>query len=125
MVQIKRKSQDNITKISTIIIILQKLAWFRYSCNFFSIQSGWKDMTYRDVLPIWWSMCWRGFLVGTILGTIAGFFAGFAAGLLGYPEAGGFWGGIAGTVVGIPVSIWATKVAIDKHDLRPAKARNL
>lgn len=76
-------------------------------------------MTYGDALPIWWSMIWRWFLGGAIAGSLAGFVAGFLAALLGNPEAGGLWGGIAGTITSIPVSLWAMRAALNKHHLRP------
>lgn len=74
-------------------------------------------MTYREVLPIWWSLFWRMTLVGAIAGFVAGFIAGFIAGALGYPGSGPLWGAIAGTLVYLPVSIWALRAAINKHDL--------
>ena len=77
-------------------------------------------MTYSEVLPIWWSMVWRGFLGGAAAGFLAGAFAGFVAGLLGHLDAAAAWGGIAGTIVAIPVSLWAMRAAINKHNLRPA-----
>ncbi len=79
-----------------------------------------KFMTYGEVLPIWWSMVWRGLLGGFIAGFIAGFIVGFVGALLGHADAAAFWGGIAGLIVGLPVSLWAMRTAINKHHLRPA-----
>ena len=79
-------------------------------------------MTYGEVLPIWWSCLWRAALGGIVAGSIAGFFAGIVAGIVGQPEAAGVWGGIAGWVVSIPVSLWAMRAAINKHDLRAANS---
>ncbi|NHF71675.1 hypothetical protein G7044_00795 [Paracoccus sp. 12-3] len=81
-------------------------------------------MTYREVLPIWWSMTWRSFIFGTVAGFIAGAIAGLAAGMLGHPEAGGLWGSIAGGLVAIPVSLWAMRAAINKHEFRPAQTQH-
>ena len=77
-------------------------------------------MSYGEILPIWWSMVWRGFLAGAVIGFVIGFGVGFLAALLGNPDAAGPWGAIAGTLVSIPVSLWAMRAAINKHHLRPA-----
>lgn len=79
-------------------------------------------MTYGEVLPIWWSMVWRGFLVGAAAGFVAGFVVGFGGALLGHPDASGLWGSVAGMIVSIPVSLWALRAAINKHNLRPAQS---
>lgn len=78
-------------------------------------------MTYGEVLPIWWSMVWRGFLGGAAAGFIAGFIIGFVGGMLGQADAAAFWGGIGGLIMAIPVSLWAMRAAINKHHLRPAQ----
>ena len=79
-----------------------------------------KFMTYGEVLPIWWSMFWRGVLGGVAAGLIAGGAAGFVAALLGHVDAAATWGEIAGAIVAIPVSLWAMRAAINRHYLRPA-----
>ena len=78
-------------------------------------------MSYAEILPIWWSMTWRGVLAGTVAGALAGAIAGFLAAVLGSPDAAGSWGAIAGAVVAIPASLWAVRAAINKHHLRPAE----
>lgn len=75
-------------------------------------------VTYTEVLPIWWSVTWRGFLAGALAGFVLGGIVGFIAYAIGQPEAGGQWGGIAGTLSAIPVSLWALRAAINKHQLR-------
>lgn len=80
-------------------------------------------MTYGEVLPIWWSMAWRGILGGAAAGFAAGFLLGFIGALLGQAEMASLWGGVAGMIVAIPVSIWALKAALNKHNLRPVKSQ--
>lgn len=79
-------------------------------------------MTYGEVLPIWWSMIWRGVLGAAVAGFIAGFIVGFIGAMLGQADAVAFWAGIAGLVVAMPVSLWSMRAAINKHHLRPAQS---
>ncbi len=76
-------------------------------------------MTYGEILPIWWSMVWRNLIAAPIVGFIIGFVVGFLGGVLGYPDLGMLWGLIAGAPIGILVSLWAVRAAINKHGLRP------
>lgn len=72
-------------------------------------------VTYAEILPIWWSFIWRSVLAGMLAGAIAGAIIGFVAGMLGYSEAAGPWGSIAGLLAGILVSIWALRATINKY----------
>jgi predicted PurR-regulated permease PerM len=60
-------------------------------------------------------------LGGAVAGFIAGFIIGFIGAMLGQADAAAIWGGIAGLIVAIPVSLWAMKAAINKHHLRPTQ----
>lgn len=71
-------------------------------------------MTYSETLVVWWSFFWRGVLAGFAAGAAAGFAVGVVAGLMGVPENGAIWGGIAGWIVGLPVSVWALRAALTK-----------
>ena len=57
-------------------------------------------MSYAEILPIWWSMTWRGVLAGTVAGALAGAIAGFLAAVLGSPDAAGSWGAIVWLLTG-------------------------
>ena len=75
-------------------------------------------MTYRDILPVWWSFFWR-WLVGSM---VAGFFLGALAGglsavIVGNLSYSGIAGAIAGWVSGLLLSIWALRASINKHHL--------
>lgn len=76
-------------------------------------------MTHAEVLPIWWSMVWRGALAGALAGFLAGFLVGFVLAILGQADQTEFWGGLAGMIVAIPLSLWALRAAMNKHRLRP------
>lgn len=77
-------------------------------------------MTFKQVLPIWWSFFWRSSLVGFLAGIVAGFVIGFVFQITGYGHLARQWGSIAGLLVGIPVSLWALKATLEKHRLFPA-----
>lgn len=75
-------------------------------------------MTYDEVLPIWWSFAWRWAIVGTIGGYFAGVMEGLVGALVGFPGIETL-SAASGLLVGVPISIWATRAAINKHGLRP------
>lgn len=74
-------------------------------------------MTIEKVLPIWWSFVWRATLAGIGLGFFLGFIGGFIAAATGHPEIAATAGALFGYLGSIPASIWALKVAIEKHNL--------
>ncbi|MGB0906501.1 MAG: hypothetical protein ACPGVT_03325 [Maricaulaceae bacterium] len=74
-------------------------------------------MTFKETLPMWWSFAWRGTLAGAVLGLVFGMFAGLLAALSGNPDSAGQWGSYAGTIAGIPASMWAFYATINKHEL--------
>ncbi|WP_375259588.1 hypothetical protein [Citreimonas sp.] len=76
-------------------------------------------MGYKEVLPIWWSIVWRGTLVGFLAGFVAGAIIGFAFTIMGYAEVVAPLSSGAGLMLGILASLWATKSALNKHRLRP------
>ena len=80
---------------------------------------GRSEMSYGEILPIWWSVIWRMTLVGTASSYVAGFIAGFLLAMSGHTGDGALWGGIAGFLVSIPISLWAVRSAINKHQFRP------
>lgn len=76
-------------------------------------------MSYGEVLPIWWSVVWRGMLAWVAVACAVAFIAGYISVSLSNPDAAAFWGAIAGMLVSIPVSVWALRAAINKHHLHP------
>lgn len=76
-------------------------------------------MTYREILPIWWSMTWRSVIAGAFFGGMAGEFAGFAAAWVGRADLAGPWAEVVIWIVSIFAGIWALRAAINIHMLRP------
>ena len=69
-------------------------------------------MTYRSVLPIWWSFTWRSLLAGVIAGIVLGFVAGFAFALMGRPDLGAPVSGVLGFIGGLAASVWGMRSAL-------------
>ncbi len=74
-------------------------------------------MTIEGVLPVWWSFIWRCGAFSMLVGAFLGFCAGFILALNGHPELGRPMGALLGWLGSIPVSIWALKAALEKHQL--------
>jgi len=72
-------------------------------------------MTYKQIIPAFWSFLWRSTLVGVSAALAAGFIAGFVAGFTGYVEYSEHAGGVAGWIATVLVSLWAFRAAIIKH----------
>lgn len=77
-------------------------------------------MSYRDMLPVWWSFTWRMALVGMIASAVARFVVMFLAAIAGGAGIAGPLGDISGLLAGILVSLWALRSAINKHHFRLA-----
>jgi hypothetical protein len=74
------------------------------------------DLTWGRVIPIWWAMVWRAFIVGTLMGAVAGAVAGALYVLIGGPPTHSVVvGAIAGYVLSVPVSMWALRVGLRKR----------
>jgi Na+/proline symporter len=71
-------------------------------------------ITWENILPVWWSFYWRATIFGLIAGAIVGALAGFVLGAMNKPELIPYAGGIAGFVVGLPISIICLKIAFEK-----------
>jgi len=76
-----------------------------------------KYLSYKQTIPIWWSMFWRNTVFGFLAGGLAAFLAGIVAGSLGFSGSVPLLSAAAGFLAGVPVSIWAFKQALTKHEL--------
>ena len=74
-------------------------------------------MTYREVIPIFWSFLWRTILGTILLGFSLGFLAGVAAAWMGRPGDAENWGAIAGFLATYPAAFWAFRAALNGHRL--------
>jgi len=73
------------------------------------------EITYKNVLHIWWSFFWRALLFSVVAGGVLGGIFGFIAGALGVNlELIGQVAGILGYLISIPVSIFVFKRALEK-----------
>ena len=73
------------------------------------------EVTWGKATKIWWSMAWRGVLVGLLGGFIAGLFIGFIGAALGISEQTiSALATLSGLVVGIPIGIWVVKYVLGK-----------
>ena len=75
-------------------------------------------MTYKDVLPIWWSFTWRGILSGAAAGFVVGFIVGLVFHLIGQSDIARTASALLGGMAGIATSIWAMRSALIKHSLQ-------
>ncbi|MEP2989677.1 MAG: hypothetical protein ABJN65_12770 [Parasphingorhabdus sp.] len=82
-----------------------------------------EQLTYKKILPIWWSFFWRSSIVGFFAGGLASFVVGLILGTLTLTSNPLIISTLVGLAVGIPISIWAVRQALIKHkiklDLRP------
>ena len=69
--------------------------------------------TWGNVSRLWLAMFWRSFVFGLISGFALGFIFGFLNAILRLhlPPLGG----VIGLIGGIPVSIWALKLALSRR----------
>lgn len=72
-------------------------------------------VTWGDALPVWWSICWRGFIYGFLGGFALGFMGGVIAALIGAPEKAVIFGMAGGYIAALPASLLAVKQAITRH----------
>lgn len=81
-------------------------------------------ITWKQTLPVWWSVAWRGFLYGLVGGFILGFIGGVIA-AMNDPSMATTYGRIGGYVAAIPASMLAIKQALSAHlDSLAAIAQN-
>ena len=73
-------------------------------------------MNFEIILSIWWSFIWRTALVGALTGSFLGLTGGFIVGATGHPELGATVGALFGYLGSIPVSVWALRAALIKHN---------
>jgi hypothetical protein len=77
------------------------------------LETGRLDVTWDRLLKVWWSFAWRwtvfAVLIGMVLGALGGFIAAVAV-----PGRGGLLGGILGQLAGIPASLIAMKMILQK-----------
>lgn len=80
-----------------------------------------KNPSYRQTVPIWWSMFWRNTVFGSLAGGLVAIVAGLVVGSLGLSGNSQLLGQLTGLVaaflVGVPVSLWAFRQALAKHEL--------
>ena len=76
-------------------------------------------MSFSEVLPIWWSMIWRGYFGISLAVLVIGFLNGFLSEGLNVfqPISIGF--GNLELIGGALISLWAMRDAINVHNLRP------
>lgn len=72
------------------------------------------DVTWSNVIPVWWSFFWRATVFGAVGGAILGAIAGVGVAIYGRPELASAAGGIAGYVAAIPISMWCIKFILSK-----------
>jgi hypothetical protein len=73
------------------------------------------EITYKNVLHIWWSFFWRASLFSFVAGGVLGGIFGFIAGSLGVNlELIGQVARILGYLISIPVSIFVFKRVLEK-----------
>jgi hypothetical protein len=80
-------------------------------------------LSWKQTMPVWWSLVWRATIYGALLGTVLGFFAGMYAGLSGVPDREVLYGAIAGGLGTIPASMLALKQALGKNLVMLCSAR--
>ncbi len=83
-----------------------------------------KKITWKKLLPIWWSFAWRATIYGGIGGFILGFIGGFLAAAMGHPEKAALYGMLSAYIISIPASMLALKQALSKHLLSIASIAN-
>lgn len=72
-------------------------------------------LSWKQVMPLWWSFFWRATLFGLLLGFGLGAVGGVIAALAGVPDQSGLYGALGGWVASIPATIVALKYAVSKH----------
>lgn len=79
-------------------------------------------MTYREILPVWWSMTWRAFLASLLVTVVLTVF-GLSLVDVGVPVPLLLdlplmdW---IAFLLGILINFWATRVGINLYGLKPA-----
>jgi len=70
---------------------------------------------WNDSMAVWWSFAWRSTLYGFVAGAAFGVIAGGIAGATGHLDKAGQYGGLAGAIAGVGLSMFAMKQALEKH----------
>ena len=70
---------------------------------------------WTDSMAVWWSFAWRSTLYGFVAGAACGAIAGGIAGATGHLDKAGQYGGLAGAIAGLGISMLAMKQALEKH----------
>lgn len=72
------------------------------------------EVTWGNALLVWWSFVWRATVFGAVAGFVAGAALGVVAALTGHADSAELWGGIAGYIVALPISLWCMKIILSK-----------
>lgn len=77
-----------------------------------------EQLTYKKILPIWWSFFWRSSIIGFFAGGLASFVVGLILGALKLTSSPLIVSTLVGFAVGIPISIWAVRQALIRHGVK-------
>jgi len=84
--------------------------------TFATSEPAYLDITFGRTTRIWWALVWRALLLGAGAGFVIGFMEGFSGALLAL-----HWLGqpittvTSGFIVGLPIGIYALRVALRKQ----------
>lgn len=73
------------------------------------------EVTWRRAAKIWWSITWRSFLFTALIALPIGVLVGVVCAVFQFREGIVLIARLIGTIIGIPIAIWVTKMVMEKQ----------